>query len=1354
MSSNLPKESSNFPPPAVEPNSFFVVGIGASAGGIPALKQFFSTMPADSGMAFIVVLHLSAEHESHLASILQSETKMPVVQVTEVTTIEPDHVYVNPPAQHLTVHERTITPVELEPTRGRRVPIDLLFRTLGDECREKAICIILSGTGADGTLGLKRIKESGGIAIVQDPAEAEFSEMPRSAIATNHADIILPIAEMPARLLALRERSSSIDAGHDGEAPSATDETDESTFRSILSLLRTRTGHDFSGYKRATIMRRIARRRSVHDLETVQEYLTYLRSNAEEFEFLLRDFLISVTNFFRDPEAFDELRRTVLPRMFEGKGSDDVIRVWSVGCATGEEAYSLAIMLNEYADALVDPPRIQVFATDIDAEALRVGREGRYNDTIAVDVSPEQLQRFFTTDGSDYRVKKSLRESVLFAQHNILRDPPFSQLDLVSCRNLLIYLDRDAQQYVYRIIHFGLRRSGYLMLGTSESADSQLYTPLSAKNHLFKAKHSEAGVYLMPDMPHYGDRRTVAPALVQSHSDDSLSYGNIHHRLVEKYAPPSVLVNEEFEVVHVSENGGRYLKFGGGVVSREVLKLVHPALREHLRDALLAAKHDKRDSETRGLTLNVDGADVTVNMTVRPCEPIGPGGCFYLLMFDDSCEAPPTEAPVASNEVSESNVKRLEDELRDAREIMRKRGEQSEISDQGLRSSNEELQSIIEELRSASEELETSKEELQSVNEELSTVNHELKNKIDEVSIANADLHNLLSSTEIATVFLDRNLLIRRFTPLATGLINLIAADVGRPIGHLTHRLEYDAFASDAAAVMKTDETREREIAATDGRTFITRLIPYRTLEGKVDGVVVTFIDITERKTAEDAQRWLAEIVNSSNDAIISFSLDGVVVSWNESAERLFGYSPAEILGQPATILSDPQQDDEVRDIFERIRRGESITNFETVRKRKNGEALYASMSVSPITDAAHNPRGVTAIVRDVSERRMVRAELLTLARRKDEFLAMLAHELRNPLAPILSGLEVIRDSEGHPENVEMAVGIIERQTMQLVRLVDDLLDVSRITNGAIRLQKERVDVRSIISMAVETCHGQIEAAHLKYEVSVPKKPVYLDADPARITQVIVNLLSNAAKYTEADGHVWLSVEPVDGMISISVRDSGIGIPKEMLGSIFDIFTQIDTGRRHARGGLGIGLSVVKTLVEMHGGGVEVSSEGEGKGSEFIVRLPLAADQDSVPIAKEPEERKDEPGSNGISVPKRILVVDDNVDAAAMLSELLVKEKHDVRVAVNGTSAVKEALAFHPDVCLLDIGLPDFDGYEVARQVRAQLPDTMLIALTGWGQEEDRTRSRDAGFDHHVVKPIDWATLRKLIINGRIAVQQ
>ena len=538
-----------------------VVGIGASAGGLIALRHFFEKTAGDTGMAFVVVVHLSPEHASNLAAILQATTSLPVVEVTETLKIEPNHVYIIPPGKYLAMVDGEVRLTEPEERRGRRVPIDVFLRTLATVYGRNAICVILSGTGSDGTLGLKRIKEEGGIAIAQDPADAEYDSMPRSAIATNLVDLILPAAEIPAKLVALKRSADRIQLPEEPleeeKGPAGAD-----PIREVLALLRIRSGHDFSNYKRPTIGRRISRRVQVHELADVNEYIDYLRRHPEEIQALLSDLLITVTNFFRDKDTYKSLEQQVVPQIFANKTSAEQVRVWVAGCATGEEAYSIAILLHEHAARLADPPKIQIFATDIDADSLATARDCRYNEIIAGDVSPERLRRFFVKEGQNYIVKKELRDSILFAPHNLLRDPPFSRIDLITCRNLLIYLNRNTQDLLLRVLHFVLRQGGFLFLGASESAEgaASLFAPLDKKNRIYRALPSAAQ---HPPLPLTGDWKIRIPEPPAAHKHQDFSLGNLHHILVEEYAPPSVLVNEEGDILHLSQHAGRYLQLRG-----------------------------------------------------------------------------------------------------------------------------------------------------------------------------------------------------------------------------------------------------------------------------------------------------------------------------------------------------------------------------------------------------------------------------------------------------------------------------------------------------------------------------------------------------------------------------------------------------------------------------------------------------------------------------------------------------------------------------------------------------------------------------------------------------------------------
>jgi two-component system, chemotaxis family, CheB/CheR fusion protein len=973
------------PTPRTNNHDFPVVGLGASAGGIRALEQFFDAMPSDAGMAFVIILHLSPEYESNLASMIQRKTLMPVVQVNESVKVKPNHVYVIPPAMHLRMVDGTIRLADPEHDRGRRVPIDLFFRSLGDAYREHAIGVVLSGTGTDGTLGLRRIKEEGGISLAQDPQEAEYDGMPRSAIAEGLVDFVMPVASMPEKLIGIKQASERIQLPPDGDHPPRGEEV--AALRDILSMLRIRTGHDFSNYKQSTILRRVTRRMQVSETPDLASYLQYLREHTPEVQELQQDMLISVTNFFRDHGAFDFLNQEIMPKLFEGKSDGEQVRVWVTGCASGEEAYSIAILLAEHTEHLDRPPGVQIFATDLDDESIIQARDGLYPETIAADVTPERLRRFFSQEGQHYRVKKQVREMVLFAPHNILRDPPFSRLDLVSCRNLLIYLNRETQDRVLEIFHFSLRSEGFLFLGSAESADSvpDLFTPVEKKLRIFRRCGVTSSVQYIPQMPLPG-RWDIKIPETRMPGRKSYSYSELHQILLEQYAPPSVLVNEAYDVIHISENAGRYLRFGGGEPSRNLLTLMHPDLRLDARAALYTATQENRQTETRHIDVNIDGARRQVKVIVRPVRHSEFQPTFMLIIFDESGETAQTGAAgspgAPSGATNDMNhvVQRLEDELQQTRRMLRTTVEQYETSTEELKASNEELQAINEELRAATEELETSKEELQSVNEELQTVNLELKDNVEELSHTNADLQNLLISTDIGTVFLDRKLRITRFTPRLADLFNVLQSDIGRPLAHITHKLEYAELAEDAERVLHTLETIEREVRSRDGRWHLARLLPYRTIEDKVEGVVLTFVDITRRRQAETrvkvGEERLRVLIDSVEDyGIFTTDLHGCVNTWNRGAENIFGYTESEIVGRSAEVMFTPE--DRERGVPEQEMeraRSEGRAEDERWHIRKDGSRFFASGVMTPLRDS--EVLGYVKVLRDLTERQGMEDEL------------------------------------------------------------------------------------------------------------------------------------------------------------------------------------------------------------------------------------------------------------------------------------------------------------------------------------------------------------------------------------------
>jgi two-component system CheB/CheR fusion protein len=947
-----------------------VVGIGASAGGVGALQAFFRHMPADSGMAFVVILHLSPEHASQLAEVLQQTTAMPVLQVTEAMPLDHDRVYVIPPARHLTLVEGTIQLTEPAEPRGQRAPIDLFFRSLAESQGPRAAAVVLSGSGADGASGVQRVKERGGLVLVQDPAEAEYDSMPRHAIATGLADIVLPVAELPGALVDYWRQANAV-ALPAAAPPTSAD--DEAALRELLAALQARTGHDFSQYKRPTLLRRIGRRMQVTGATTLPAYLALLRARPEEGRALLRDLLISVTNFFRDPPAWQALAAAI-PLLFKGKGAGDIVRAWVAGCATGEEAYSVAMLLVEHGSTLESRPSIQVFATDIDERAIAVARQGLYPETIAVDVSEERLQRFFSSEPGHYRVRKELRELVLFAPHNLLRDPPFSRLDLITCRNLLIYIDRAMQEQVLKLFHFTLLPDGLLLLGSSESTEgvANLFTPLDKTQRLFQRRTVPSAAHAVPALPLASPLSKQAIRSTEPSSTFSPSLDELAIQGLLQYGPPSVIINGDDDIVHLARGAGRFLQFTDGAPSPNLLKALHPELRLELRSALYRARQEGQRTETRRVRLQLGPSVRQVSASLQPlAEPAWAQG--YVLVFLHDLADSSDMAPGAFVD-AEPLVRQLEEELQRTRGQLRTTAEQYETTLEEQKAGSEELQAINEELRATAEELETSKEELQSSNEELLTVNHELKLKVDELSRTTSDLQNLMASTAIGTIFVDRGLRIKRFTPSAQAVVNLMPSDLNRPLNHITHRLADDQLIPDTTQVLATLTPVEREVASQDGLWYLLRIQPYRTETDQIDGVVLTFVDITRRRAAEEALRGSEErlrlLIESVEDyAIITFSADNRVTSWNTGAERTFGYREAEIVGQDGALLFDPEDRaagvpaQELTQVMESGR-----AEDERWHLRKDGSRFFASGVMTRLRDATQP--GFVKVLRDLTGRR------------------------------------------------------------------------------------------------------------------------------------------------------------------------------------------------------------------------------------------------------------------------------------------------------------------------------------------------------------------------------------------------
>lgn len=840
--------------------AFPIVGIGASAGGLEALEQFLKNLPACSGMAFVIVQHLDPTRKGIMCELLQRSTGMKVIQVKDRTAVRPDCVYVIPPNKDMSILHGVLHLLKPTATRGMRLPIDFFLRSLAQDQQEHSVGVILSGMGSDGTMGLRAIKEMAGVVLVQEPATAKFDSMPRSAIDAGLADIVARAEELPGKILTYLQRTPLF-----ARTEEVLEDKAQSALEKVVILLRAHTGNDFSFYKRNTLYRRIERRMGIHQIKKMTAYVRYLQENSQELDLLFRELLIGVTNFFRDPAAWQQLSEAAIPSLLASRTPDKTLRAWVAGCSTGEEAYSLAIVFKEALEEV--KPRgkfsIQIFATDLDRDAIEKARSGNFPDNIAADISEARLKRFFKKEEHGYRVSKEIREMVIFAPQNLIMDPPFTKLDILCCRNLLIYLTTEVQKKLIPLFHYSLLPGGILFQGSAETVGdfTNLFVPLSAKSRLFRRTES----VLRPDeivfpssftagppgtnTPGTNTPGTIPPASLQTLADQLV---------LQSYAPPAVLTNEAGDIFYVSGRTGKYLEPAAGKANWNIFAMAREGLRYELANAFREALRKKEAVTLHGLKVGTNGGTQCVDVTIRRLEESGALEGLIMIVFTDVAApvvAKATGQPKKSEARSSPRVTELEQQLLQVRGESRATHEEMQTTQEELRSANEELQSTNEEMQSTNEELTTSKEEMQSMNEELQTVNTELQVKVDELSHASNDMKNLLDSTDIATLFLDKELNVRRFTPQATKIIKLIAADAGRPITDLASDLRYPELADDAREVLQKLAAVEKAISARDGRWFTVRIMPYRTMDDRIDGVVITFANITVSKTLEGKLR-------------------------------------------------------------------------------------------------------------------------------------------------------------------------------------------------------------------------------------------------------------------------------------------------------------------------------------------------------------------------------------------------------------------------------------------------------------------------------------------------------------------
>jgi two-component system CheB/CheR fusion protein len=1248
-----------------------IVGVGASAGGLEAFKQFLSTLPIDTGMAFVLIQHLDPTHESLSSDILSHVTKMVVSEVKDGMITEPNHVYVLPSGFNMELIHGVLKLSPRPEIQSKPIVIDIFFRSLAQDQKDMAVGIVLSGAGDDGTEGILAIRAEGGITFSQDLETANFKDMPKNAIASGAVDLILSPELMGAELarIAHHQFIFPAKASEDKSEEFTSDTNPKNDLNQIFLLLRNQCHIDFTHYKSSTIQRRLARRMFFHKSETVEVYAKFLAENPEEVKALCADILIHVTQFFRDSESHKAMCNIVFPKLMKDRKAQNPIRVWIPGCSTGEEVYSIAISLLEYLGDQASNTPIQIFASDVSEQAILKARRGEYPESISRDISPKRLNRFFTKlDNGNYKVSKSIRDICLFSRHDITTDPPFARIDLISCRNLMIYLTVYLQKHLIPIFHYALKPNAFLWLGSSETIGdfTNLFSVSDKFHKVYQRKNATIAMNLNFPASTYvtGNHQSGVQSMtreIELKAANQVKPMNEFQKIAdlalqEEY--PGVLINEEMEILEFRGKCSRFIEPVAGVAILNITKMIRPEFLSEFKMLFLSSKKTNSPQKRLGLSFKSAIGLLTVDMKIIPFSALTSNERFYFVLFENAVDSELPKKTKLKKGETDSIIKDgknlvfkksandqylidLQQELQTNHEYQQGLIEKYEHTQEDLSTANEELQSTNEEFQSTNEELETAKEELQSSNEELTTVNDELQSRsIEQVQLSN-DLINLLGSVDIPILMIDKSFCIRRFTPRAGKSFNLIPSDVGRPISDLKLNLTSSEMDLDlnilVAEVLDTLVSKEIEVKDANGYWFRMQIKPYRTIDHRIDGGVIALVDIDVLKQS------LKQVEEAKREA-------------------------------------------------EKANRG------------------------------------------------------------KDLFLATLSHELRTPLTSILTWAQLLRMGGLSEEKSKKAIGIIEESGKTQAQLIDDLLDVSRIIAGKLILSLQEINPIDVILKTVDTLRLTAESKSIKIEENYDPEVGTVMADPLRLQQIFSNLLTNAVKFSAPHSTVFINLtnhHDTDGIKTramIQVIDSGKGVDPEYLPYIFDRFSQEDSSSVRLHGGLGLGLAIVRNLVELHGGTVRVEAQGSKPGATFTILLPIKTIQVfKAKTTNNTDEENAEINLKGI----RVLIVDDEASPREGFTEILRSFGAEAKSIDTAQGALDMMGDFKPDILVSDIAMPNEDGYSLIQKIRQRSPELggkiPVIAVTAYVGAVDVKHILAAGFQAHIAKPLDGFHLAQTV---------
>lgn len=1353
---------------AVLPNPrliFPVVGIGASAGGLEAFSQLLANLDVKTGMAFVLIQHLDPSHESLLSEILAKTTTMPVTEAKDDMVIEANSIYVLPPNTCMTVSadQLKISPRSKD---GRHFPIDDFFHSLAQEYRENSVGVVLSGTGSDGSEGLTSISAEGGITFAQERASAKFDGMPAAAIAVG-VDFILTPKDIAGKLATLARTHAAIGTSVRNSGEKRNEEA-PNQLEKIFALLRAARGMDFSHYKRPTVERRISRRMGIHRLEKLEDYVAFLRANPFEIDNLFEDILIKVTCFFRDPESFASLKDKVYPAILKGKSLSKPFRIWVPGCATGEEAYSIAISLLEFMEETDSSAKIEIFATDISDTALAKARFGEFDESIAERMSSERLQRFFTKEGFGYRVVAEVRECCLFAKQNVCRDPPFSKLDLISCRNLLIYLTPGVQKRIIATFHFALNPGGFLILGNSETigADTDLFEVHDKASKISIKKPGPHGRLAADFEMSVSNDGPIPASLSSSRQIEPLRRldlkGDAEQAILTKHVAPGVVINERMDILQFRGDTSPYLAHSPGEATVNLLKMCRSGLLADVRRALSDATASGEPIKKDGWLKTAAQSATPVAIDVIPFTASSTTQRYFVVLFGPrAIPAREKAEDIAENHEADRHLLR---ELAETKEYLNSIIEKEQASNEELKAASEEILSANEELQSTNEELSTAKEETQAVNEELQTVNEELKTRNNELAQANSDLANLFGSVQIPIVMLSVNLAVRRFTPPAEKALNLNCNDLGKSLAEFGSRLKVDGLERLASEVLETLNTKDEEVQDRDGRWYSLRIKPYRTIDNRIDGTIIALVDIDSMKRSFDrlreAYNYADAIIQTAPVPLLVLDDRLHVVTANQAFCEHFHVNQAETKGVNIYDLGNGQWNVPLlRERLEEIlSKNEVMENFVVDHNFPNLGRRIIKLSARKLLQHSDQAERVLLAFSDITEQRLAeegagaaKEAAETSNRVKSEFLANMSHEIRTPLSAILGYSELLANAEQSRAESLHAATNIRKNVEHLTELVDEILDIAKIEAGKLEVERIRVALLPELAETFASLQNRAESRSLALDVAFYGEiPEFVTTSPKHLRQIIINIIGNALKFTERGGvSIAIALEPFltghnETRLSIVVKDTGCGINEDQQKRLFQPFSQADSSVTRQFGGSGLGLTLARKLAQTLGGDVVLTDSQAGKGSTFTISVDtgsLKGVSMLKGLTKADLDRSEEAVSDWFVANQRlagirVLLVEDGPDNQALMTHFLSASGACVEGAVNGAEAIEKAQVGSFDIILMDIQMPVLDGYEATRRLRAKGYKSPIVALTAHAMQGERERCLAAGCVDYMSKPV------------------